>query len=134
MNIGEAARLSGMNAKTIRYYEDVGLIHPAGRTAAGYRDYSNADVHMLQFLARARGLGFSVNVCRELLSLYRDRSRASADVKAIASTHVDEISRKIDELQSMKDTLQSLISRCHGDDRPDCPILADLAGGQTGKS
>lgn len=133
MNIGEAARLSGMNAKTIRYYEDVGLIQPAGRTAAGYRDYSDTDVHMLQFLARARGLGFSVNVCRELLSLYRDRSRASADVKALASSHVDEISRKIDELQSMKDTLQSLISRCHGDDRPDCPILADLAGGRGAK-
>ena len=130
MNIGEAARLSGMNAKTIRYYEDVGLIQPAGRTGAGYRDYSDADVHMLQFLARARGLGFSVKTCRELLSLYRDRSRASADVKAIANTHVDEISRKIEELQAMKDTLQSLISRCHGDDRPDCPILADLAGGQ----
>ena len=130
MNIGAAARLSGMNAKTIRYYEDVGLLAPAGRTAAGYRDYSDSDVHMLRFLARARGLGFSVNSCRELLSLYRDRDRASADVKAIASGHVDDITRKIDELQSMKDTLQSLISRCHGDDRPDCPILADLAGGE----
>lgn len=127
MNIGEAARLSGMSTKTIRYYEDIGLIAAADRRESGYRDYSEDDVHLLAFLHRARGLGFSVKQCRELLSLYRDRNRASADVKAIAQGHVDEITIKINELQEMKNTLQTLVNKCHGDDRPHCPILEDLA-------
>lgn len=128
MNIGDAAKRSGMSAKTIRYYEEIGLVEPASRRESGYRDYSVEDVHLLAFLHRARKLGFSVRSCRELLSLYRDRNRASADVKAIARGHVEEITQKIIELQSMKDTLQTLIEKCHGDDRPHCPILEDLAG------
>lgn len=128
MVIGEAARLSDMSAKTIRYYEDIGLVLPASRTQSGYRDYSDREVHTLQFLNRARSLGFSVKECRELISLYEDQDRASADVKAIAKTHVDEISRKIIELEDMRHTLSSLMKKCHGDDRPDCPILEGLAG------
>ncbi|WP_259780612.1 Cu(I)-responsive transcriptional regulator [Aestuariispira ectoiniformans] len=128
MNIGDAARISGMSAKTIRYYEDIGLVAPADRRESGYRDYSEDDVHLLAFLHRARGLGFSVKQCRELLSLYQDRNRASADVKAFAQKHVDEITQKIAELEAMKDTLQTLVRKCHGDDRPHCPILEDLAG------
>ena len=128
MNIGKAAKLSDMSAKTIRYYEDIGLVLPVGRNDAGYRDYSAREVHMLQFLNRARSLGFSVKDCRELLSLYNDGERASADVKVIAQTHVDEISRKIDELKEMRLTLSALMNKCHGDDRPDCPILQGLAG------
>ena len=129
MNIGLAARQSGMSAKTIRYYEEIGLISPAQRRESGYRDYSDDDVSLLQFLHRARTLGFSVKQCRELLSLYKDRNRASGDVRAIAKEHVVEITRKIDELQAMKDTLEILVQKCHGDDRPNCPILMDLAGG-----
>ncbi len=128
MNIGDAAKLSGMSAKTIRYYEDIGLVLAASRNEAGYRDYGDREVHMLQFLNRARSLGFSVKECRELLSLYNDRDRASADVKAIAKIHMDEISRKIEELQAMRITLSALMDKCHGDDRPDCPILMGLAG------
>ena len=128
MNIGSAAKQSGMSAKTIRYYEDIGLIEPAQRRDSGYRDYSEDDVHLLQFLHRARSLGFSVKQCRELLSLYKDRNRASGDVKAIALGHVREITDKINELQAMKDTLETLVDKCHGDDRPNCPILKDLAG------
>ena len=128
MNIGEAAKLSGMTAKTIRYYEEIKLVLPAGRSQAGYRDYSAREVHMLQFLNRARSLGFSVKDCRELLSLYNDRERASSDVKEIAKTHVDEISRKIEELEAMRQTLGSLMHKCQGNDRPDCPILQGLAG------
>ena len=128
MKIGAAAKLSGMSAKTIRYYEDIGLILSAGRNPSGYRDYGDRDVHTLQFLNRARSLGFSVKECRELLSLYQDRGRASADVKAIAQTHVDEISRKITELKGMHETLSALMDKCQGDDRPDCPILTGLAG------
>ncbi len=128
MNISSAAKLSDMSAKTIRYYEEIGLVEPAGRTNAGYRDYGDREVHMLQFLNRARSLGFSVKECRELLSLYNDQDRASADVKAIAKIHMEEIGRKIDELAAMRETLGSLIHKCHGDDRPDCPILKGLAG------
>ncbi|RED54065.1 Cu(I)-responsive transcriptional regulator [Aestuariispira insulae] len=130
MNIGTAASKSGMSAKTIRYYEDIGLIAPANRRESGYRDYSEDDVHLLQFLHRARSLGFSVKQCRELLSLYKDRNRASGDVKAIALGHVHEISEKIKELQAMKDTLETLVDKCHGDERPNCPILKDLAGSE----
>lgn len=127
MNIGEAAEKSGLSAKTIRYYESSGLIAPARRSASGYRDYSDDDVHILKFIHRARDLGFSVKDCQALLSLYRDRNRASADVKAIADEHIERISRKIEELAAMRSTLQTLVERCHGDDRPDCPILHDLS-------
>ncbi len=127
MNIGQAAERCGLPAKTIRYYEDIGLIRPA-RRANGYRDYDDGDVHKLRFLQRARRLGFSIDDCRHLLSLYEDESRASADVKALARARVDEIDARIAELQSLRATLAHLISACHGDDRPDCPILDDLAG------
>lgn len=127
MNVGDAARRSGLPAKTIRYYEDIGLIRPE-RAANGYRDYSMDDIHRLAFLARARNLGFSIEDCRQLMALYRDRSRASHDVREIASAHVAAIEEKLRELQSMRATLQKLIHACHGDDRPDCPILDDIAG------
>jgi len=129
MNIGQAAERSGVPAKTIRYYESIGLIAPAARTAAGYRVYSDADVRTLQFVARARGLGFSVADCANLLALWQDKSRASADVKALARQQVDKIEAKVAELQTIRDTLEHLMQRCHGDARPDCPILSDLAGG-----
>lgn len=127
MNIGEAARQSGLPAKTIRYYEESGLIIPARRTESGYRDYSDTDVHTLKFLKRARDLGFPVKDCAILLSLYQDRNRSSADVKAVAQQHIDKIREKIAELEQMDATLTDLMNRCHGDDRPDCPILHDLA-------
>lgn len=127
MNIGEVATASGLPAKTIRYYEDIGLVRPA-RGANGYRDFNARDAHMLTFLGRARSLGFSIEECRMLLSLYADRDRASADVKHVATEHLDRIARKIDALQAMRATLETLVARCHGDARPDCPILDDLAG------
>lgn len=127
MNIGEAAARSGVSAKTIRYYEDIELIESADRAANGYRSYTDEDVHTLRFVARARDLGFTVEQCRNLLALYRDKSRASADVKRIAAAHVAEIERKIDELRAMRATLMDLARRCHGDDRPDCPIIDELA-------
>ncbi|AXO15142.1 MULTISPECIES: Cu(I)-responsive transcriptional regulator [Thalassospira] len=126
MNISDAATECGLPAKTIRYYEDIGLVSP-GRLANGYRDYDENDLHKLRFLQRARGLGFSVEDCRVLLSLYEDRNRASSDVKEIAKTHLAEIERKIAELQSLRDTLSDLVQSCHGDDRPNCPIINDLA-------
>lgn len=126
MNISDAATECGLPAKTIRYYEDIGLVAP-GRLANGYRDYDENDLHKLRFLQRARGLGFSVEDCRMLLSLYEDRNRASSDVKEIAKTHLAEIERKIAELQSLRDTLSDLVQSCHGDDRPNCPIINDLA-------
>ena len=132
MKIGDAAKRSGVPAKTIRYYESVGLIEPATRQDNGYRAYSETDIHTLRFINRARGLGFTVKDVAMLLALYRDSSRASADVKAVAARHVDRIDEKISELQSMRQTLLHLIDRCHGDDRPDCPILADLAGSPVG--
>lgn len=127
MNVGTAARRSGLPAKTIRYYEDIGLILPA-RAENGYRDYSADDIHRLSFLKRARGLGFSIEDCRQLMALYRDKGRASQDVRAIALSHVDAIEEKLRELQAMRATLQTLIHACHGDQRPDCPILDDMAG------
>ena len=125
--IGEVAERSGMPAKTIRYYEEVGLIRPAARAGNGYRHYDDADVHTLRFVKRARGLGFSIRDCQELLSAYRDRNRASADVKQLAMARIDEIDRKMAELAGMRSTLATLAEKCHGDDRPDCPILDDLA-------
>ncbi|MSP49359.1 MAG: Cu(I)-responsive transcriptional regulator [Alphaproteobacteria bacterium] len=133
MNIGAAAERSGMPPKTIRYYESVGLIQPAERRGNGYRDYSDKDVATLRFVHRARGLGFTIEECRELLALYRDRERASGEVKKIALDRVATIDRKIAELQGMRSTLMMLAHRCHGDDRPDCPILEDLAAVAVGR-
>jgi MerR family copper efflux transcriptional regulator len=127
MNVSRAAERTNLPPKTLRYYEEIGLIHPA-RSANGYRDYSEEDVHRLAFLQRARSLGFSIEDCRQLMSLYRDRERASHDVREIAVAHVAAIEAKIAELQSMRSTLQRLVHACHGDDRPDCPILEDMAG------
>ena len=127
MNIGDAAKLSGLPAKTIRYYEDIALIVP-GRGENGYRVYAPDDVHKLQFVQRARGLGFSVEDCRALLSLYEDDNRASADVKSIAESHLAGIEAKIAELKALHETLKHLVDHCHGDDRPQCPIINGLAG------
>lgn len=131
MNITRAAERSGLPVKTIRYYEEIGLVRPE-RAANGYRAFSAADVHRLTFLARARGLGFSIEECRALLALYDDRSRASADVKRIAREHLDAIEAKIADLRAMQATLADLVEACAGDDRPDCPILRGLAGGAAG--
>ena len=128
MNIGEASGRSGLPAKTIRYYENIGLIRP-DRSDNGYRDYRADDVHKLRFLHRSRGLGFSVEECRQLLALYEDKSRASADVKDIASTKLVEIDRKIRELTELRRTLEHLVHACHGNERPDCPILEELSEG-----
>jgi Cu(I)-responsive transcriptional regulator len=127
MNIGTAAERSGLPAKTIRYYEEIGLIRP-GRGGNGYRDYGSSDVHRLRFLQRSRSLGFAIEECRQLLSLYDDKARASAEVKAIASDKLVEIDRKIAELTELRATLSHLVKHCHGDDRPDCPIIEELAG------
>ncbi len=127
MNIGEAAKASGLPAKTIRYYEEIGLVR-ADRHSNNYRDYSKTALHNLRFLARARALGFSIEDCRRLLSLYGDKKRASADVRRLAKAHIEEIDAKIAELNAMRKTLSGLIRACHGDHRPDCPILEDLAG------
>ena len=126
MNIGEASKRSGVTTKTIRYYESIGLIPAAGRTASGYRAYTAKEVEMLRFIQRARSLGFSVEDVSGLLELWRDRSRASSDVKAIALKHMGEIERKIAELNSIRRTLLDLTNRCCGDDHPDCPILDGL--------
>ncbi len=127
MNIGHASGRSGLPAKTIRYYEDIALIKPA-RADNGYRDYSDADVHRLRFLQRSRSLGFSIEECRMLLSLYEDEHRASADVKKMAEEKINQVERKIADLKSLKATLKTLAKSCHGDDRPECPIIDDLAG------
>lgn len=128
MNIGTAARASGVPAKTIRYYEEIGLIRPAGRSNGNYRVYGDLEVETLRFIRRARGLGFSVDEVAELLDLWRDRGRNSRQVKALANRHLADIDGKIAGLKTMRDSLNELIERCHGDSRPDCPILADLAG------
>ncbi len=127
MNIGEAAQQSGLPTKTIRYYEEIGIVIPA-RASNGYRDYSDSDVHQLTFVQRARSLGFTIEECKLLLSLYGDDQRASADVKALAVNKIKQINRKIKELKSLKNTLSNLADNCHGDNKPDCPILDDLAG------
>ncbi|WP_029059642.1 Cu(I)-responsive transcriptional regulator [Stappia stellulata] len=127
MNIGAAAARTKLPPKTIRYYEDIELVRPT-RAANGYRDYSETDVHRLRFLQRSRSLGFSIEECRSLLSLYDDEHRASSDVKAVALEKIGEVERKIAELQAMKTTLSRLVDCCQGDERPDCPILDDLAG------
>lgn len=125
MNISDAARQTGLPAKTIRYYEDIELV-TARRDTNGYRVFMEQDIHKLTFLARSRGLGFSVEDCRALLALYEDQSRASADVKRIASEHLREVETKISDLIAMRDTLSELVQACSGDDRPDCPILKGI--------
>ncbi len=127
MNIGEAASAAGVSAKMVRYYESVGLIRPPARTQAGYRVYAAEDVHTLRFIKRARSLGFSMEETADLIALWRDKDRASAEVKAFALRHVADLERRIAELRGMADTLRHLASHCHGDARPDCPILDDLA-------
>lgn len=129
MNIGNAAQESGVPAKTIRYYESIGLIPPATRAENGYRHYTPLDIETLKFIQRARGLGFSVRDVGRLLGLWQDTARSSADVKALALRHIAEVDRRIAELDSIRRTLVDLTDRCHGDDRPECPILDDLATG-----
>ncbi|MES0827748.1 Cu(I)-responsive transcriptional regulator [Ruegeria sp. SCP11] len=127
MNIGDVATRTGLPAKTIRYYEDISLIKPM-RDANGYRRFRDQDVHKLNFLGRARALGFTIEDCRTLMALYEDETRASADVKKVARAHLAQIEAKIADLNAMRDTLGHLIDACAGDDRPDCPILQDLGG------
>jgi MerR family copper efflux transcriptional regulator len=126
-NIGEAAQLSGVSAKMIRHYESIDLIPPAGRSIAGYRLYSDSDLHRLRFIKRSRSLGFSIKQIETLLGLWNNRSRESSEVKRLALSHAAELADKIREMQTMQRTLEQLALRCHGDDRPDCPILEDLA-------
>jgi len=126
-NIGQAAKASGVSAKMIRHYESIGLTGAVRRTGAGYRMYGEQDVQILQFIHRARALGFSLDQIGELLALWKDKQRASADVRALARRHIDELDRKIAEMASMRRTLEALARSCHGDKRSDCPILDDLA-------
>lgn len=128
MNIGEAAKASGVSAKMIRHYESIKLIGEAQRTDAGYRMYGTRDIQVLQFIHRGRALGFSLEEIGALLTLWQDRQRASKDVRALAKRHIQDLDRKIEEMQAMRRTLEHLAGACHGDDRPDCPILDDLAG------
>jgi len=128
-NIGQAASASGVSAKMIRHYEAIGLIDAARRTDAGYRLYDERDVQVLQFIHRARALGFSLEQIRTLLALWQDKQRASKDVRAMARQHIAELDRKIADMQAMRRTLETLATRCHGDERPDCPILDDLSLG-----
>ena len=129
MNIGETAKDSGVSAKMIRHYEAIGLIGAAQRTSAGYRIYNERDVQVLQFIHRGRALGFSLEQIRTLLALWQDKQRASKDVRAMARQHIDELDRKIADMQAMRRTLETLATRCHGDERADCPILDDLSHG-----
>ena len=128
MNIGDASKASGVSAKMIRHYEENGLVPKARRTMSGYRMYREEDVHTLRFVRRARDLGFSLPEIKALLGLWTNRRRASADVKRLAMKHVDDLDRRIGEMQAMRRTLADLAKHCHGDGRPDCPILEDLAG------
>jgi MerR family transcriptional regulator, copper efflux regulator len=127
MNIGQAAAQSGVSAKMVRHYESLGLLPRVARTEAGYRQYGDNEVHTLRFIRRARDLGFSMAEIADLLKLWQNRRRASADVRRIAQRHVADLERRIAEMDSMKRTLQHLIHGCHGDERPDCPILDELA-------
>lgn len=128
-NIGQAAKASGVSAKMIRHYESIGLIDTAARTDAGYRLYNERDVQVLQFIHRSRELGFSLEQIKTLLALWQDKHRASKDVRAMAKQHIAELDRKIADMQAMRRTLETLATKCHGDDRPDCPILDDLSHG-----
>jgi len=127
MNIGDVSNRSGLPVKTIRYYEDIGLVSPP-RGTNGYRTFREKELHKLSFLGRARSLGFTIEDCRTLIALYDDETRASADVKRIANEHLDQIETKIAGLEAMRETLSFLIDECAGDHRPDCPILKDLGG------
>ena len=128
VNIGEAARRSGVSAKMVRHYESLGLLPQVHRTDSGYRQYTEPEVHMLRFIKRARDLGFSMDEISELVSLWQNRRRTSASVKRVAQKHADALAERIDAMQAMQRALGHLIHCCHGDDRPDCPILDDLAG------
>ncbi len=127
MNIGQAAKMSGINAKLIRHYESVGIIPKASRSEAGYRTYSETDVNILSFVKRSRNMGFSMKEIKKLVGLWRNKTRASSEVKSLATKHIDEMEKKIAELQGMVKSLKHLAKCCHGDQRPDCPILDDLA-------
>lgn len=128
MNIGQAADASGVSAKMIRYYEQIGLIRPPSRTGSNYRVYGSDEVHVLRFIRRSRTLGFSIEETSALLALWQDKSRASGEVRDVATSHITALETKIAELESMVGTLKHLVHCCHGDSRPDCPILDDLAG------
>ena len=130
MNIGQAASQSGLSAKMIRYYESIDLLPKARRSDSGYRRYSAQDLNRLAFIKRSRDLGFSLEEVGKLLALWQDRSRASAEVKALAASHIAELNRKISEMTNLRDTLSELAASCHGDDRPECPILRELASGR----
>jgi MerR family transcriptional regulator, copper efflux regulator len=129
MKIGAAAAASGVNAKMIRHYEAIGLLRPAERRENAYRDYGERDIHELRFIRRARRLGFSIAEIEALLTLWRDRARPSREVKRIAEAHIGELEARVADIQAMAKTLRTLVAACHGDDRPDCPILDDLALG-----
>ena len=126
-NIGQAAKASGISAKMIRHYEEVGLLPAASRTLSGYRTYNHQDVHLLRFIRHSRDLGFSIKQIADLLSLWRDKNRASSKVKSLAAEHIEMLNKKIEELSAMKSELSRLVSCCHGDGRPDCPILDSLS-------
>ncbi|MFR0674356.1 Cu(I)-responsive transcriptional regulator [Enterobacterales bacterium AW_CKDN230030176-1A_HGKHYDSX7] len=130
MNIGQAARRSGLSAKMIRYYETIGLLRPATRSDSGYRVYREQDLDSLAFIKRSRDLGFSLDEVGQLLRLWQDGDRASADVKRLATQHIDDLNRRIEELVGLRDTLDRLVTSCQGDARPDCPILEGLASGR----
>ena len=130
MNIGQAAQACGLPRKTIRYYEEIGLIPPTARRDSGFRDYDSRDLHLLRFVARARGLGFTVEECRQLLALWQDRDRAAGDVKRLTQERIALIDDKIAQLQALRATLAHLAQSCRGGKRPDCPILDDLAHGE----
>ncbi len=130
MNIGQAAAQSGVSAKMLRHYESLGLLGKVRRTDSGYRQYSASDVHTLRFIKRSRDLGFSMAEIAELVNLWQNRRRASASVKRIAQKHVDDLTTRIEAMQAMQRSLKNLLHTCHGDERPDCPILDDLAGGR----
>ena len=125
--IGVAAQRAGVSARMVRHYETLGLLAPVARTDSGYRQYTEADVHALRFVRRARDLGFSIQEIATLLGLWQDKARASSQVKKIAQTHIDDLNQRIADMQAMQRSLQSLVQCCHGDDRPDCPILDNLA-------
>ena len=127
VNIGAAADMAGISAKMVRHYESLGLLPPITRTDSGYRQYSEADVHTLRFIKRSRDLGFSMAEIAELVALWQNRRRASASVKRIAQQHVDELALRIQAMQAMQRSLRQLLQHCHGDERPECPILDDLA-------
>ncbi len=131
MNIGEAAAVTGVSAKMIRYYESIGLIQKSARSESGYRRYDEKDLHTLHFVKQARKLGFSLEQIRDLLSLWQDKRRASRDVKAIAASHIEELDKRIHEMTAMRETLSHLVASCAGDQRADCPILAGLAAPAT---